>query len=127
MKKHTLRIFTRLAALCVLLTCFSIPARAGYFDEVYACDDMYYDTLYGCRGILGYPYDPTESQCRYNSGDAFVTCLDSIFTPMPQMNFCAEANWARNNCNAQYSPSQGLEYWSAYSACIEASGISQCE
>jgi hypothetical protein len=127
MKKQTLKIFMRLATLCILLTCFSIPARAGYFDEVYACDDIYYDTLYDCRSNILYPYDPTESQCRYNSGDSFVTCLNAIFTPMPQMDLCGAARAARDNCNAQYLPSQGLEYWAAYSACIEASGINQCE
>ena len=126
MQKHPLGATARIIAVFAVLACSVVPARAGYFDDVYACDDTYYGTLSDCRSGSGYPYSPTESQCRYNAGDSYVSCLNSIFTPMPQMDFCTEARQARDNCNAQYSGS-GLEYWSAYSACIDASGINQCE
>jgi hypothetical protein len=127
MKNRPLGTAARLIALFIVFACSSIPARAGYFDDVYACDDNYYGTLGDCRSNIFYPYDPTESQCRYNSGDSYVSCLNAISTPMPQLDFCAAARAARDNCNAQYPPSEGLENWSAYSACRDASGIDQCE
>jgi hypothetical protein len=64
MKKQPLGVAARLIALLVVLACSGVPARAGYFDDVYACDDTYYVTLDDCRSGPGYPYTPTESQCR---------------------------------------------------------------
>lgn len=127
MSRRFFRVTAHLGAFCILLACFSVPARASYFDQVYACDDNYYGTLGDCRSNLSYPFDPTESQCRYNAGDSYVTCLNAISEPMPELDFCAQARAARDNCNAQYGPNSDLNDWDAYSACIDASGIWQCE
>lgn len=127
MKRRSFRITSRLAALCVLLACFSIQARASYFDQFYACDNSYFGTLGDCRSNFSYPYNPTESQCRYNSGDSWLSCINGIQEPMPQLDFCDQARAARDNCNLQYGGASELQDWDTYMQCRTASGIDQCE
>jgi len=127
MLRRLLRITTQLAVTGTLVACFCIPARASYFDQVYACDDSYFGTLGDCRSNIFYPYDPTESQCRYNAGSSYVDCLNAIEEPMPELDFCAQARAANDNCILQYGPDSGNEDFDALMECRNASGIDQCQ
>ena len=127
MKKSSFRITGRLATLCVVLACFSVSARASYFDDFYACDTTYFSTLGDCRDTPGYPFSPDEGQCRFNSGDAWMTCINGIQEPMPQLDFCDQARAARDNCNLQYGGGSSEPDWDTYMQCRAASGIDQCE
>jgi hypothetical protein len=126
--KRRLRIMARLVALVTLVTCVgSVTARAGYFDDFYACDDGYYDTLGDCRSNPSYPYDPDESQCRYNSASSFSDCLNAIPEPTYEPDFCAQARAARDYCTSQYGTEGADPDFDAFSECWAASGIDQCE
>lgn len=131
MKNPLVRLTARLMILSALLATFGATAGKArylsYFESVFACDDNYTNTLGTCRSNIGYPYDPTESECRYEAGSSYSTCLNTIEEPMPQMNFCSQARAARDNCVNTYGPSSYLDDWDAYTSCIAASGINQCE
>ncbi|HEX8283962.1 MAG TPA: hypothetical protein VF588_11435 [Pyrinomonadaceae bacterium] len=127
MQKLSLGVAVRLTAIFVILACSAAPARASYFDDFYACDNSYFGTLGDCRSNIFYPYDPTESQCRYNSGSSWMDCLNGIQEPMPQLDFCAQARAARDNCNLQYGGGSEEPDWDTYMQCRTASGIDQCE
>ncbi len=125
MQKRPLRAAARLATVLAVLACSVVPARAGYFDDFYACDATYFNTLGDCRNQPTYPTNPDEGQCRFNSGDAYVTCLDSIiWGPMPQLDFCDQARAARDNCYFNYQLDGDFDTWSV---CWNATGISSCE
>lgn len=126
--KRFIRTTTRLAALFTLVMCVgSVNAYAGYFDDFYACDDTYYNTLDDCRSDPSYPFNPDESQCRYNAGDSYSDCLDAIPEPGYEPDFCAQARAARDYCVSQYGPEGADPDFDAFSECWAASGIDQCE
>ena len=136
MLKSLLRIIVRLGATAVLVTCFDIPTRAGYFDQIYACNDnpynlfdttTYFGTLRDCRYNVFYPYEPTESQCRYNAGNSYLSCLNAIQEPMPELDFCDNANLVFQDCITQYGPNSGNEDLGAMMSCRNASGIDLCQ
>lgn len=132
MPKQYLRVAARLAVLCALLYTYNIVVVQAwndydYFDAVYACDNNYFNTLGDCRSTPTYPYDPDESQCRYNAGDSFSTCLSGIPSPTYELDFCAMARAARDNCVLQYGPDSGNQDLGAMMECRSASGIDTCE
>ncbi|HMG73056.1 MAG TPA: hypothetical protein VK582_06100 [Pyrinomonadaceae bacterium] len=128
MIKRLFLITTRLATISILVVCFfSVPARASYFDDVYACDGNYWGSLYGCRDNPFYPYNPTEGDCRYGAGNSYLGCLNAIPTPSIEPDFCDNARALLDSCINQYSQECGNGDLSAYMDCRNASGIDHCQ
>lgn len=132
MKKTLLPIAARLTVLSVLLVLFATVAADAdsqiYFDGFYACDAGYYPNLQDCRGSINYPNNPTESQCRYNAGSTWQSCISSLYPSSPEEpDFCANARQARDHCIGQYGPNGADPDMMAYMTCYNGSGISQCE
>lgn len=127
MLKPLLRIAMRLGASGVLLACFSIPTRAGYFDDVYTCKSFYYGALYGCRNSSNYPFDPTESDCKFQGWGLYSSCLFGLSLPPMEPDFCANANLAFQYCLIDFGPNSGNEDLSAMMSCRTASGIDLCQ
>ena len=136
MQKQSLRVAARLVVLCALLSAVVIGnsvvhsvawGDADYFNALYSCDDNYHGTLGDCRANPSYPTNPDESQCRYNAGSSYFDCVNDIPGPAFEMDFCANARAARDNCIAQYGPGGVEEDFGAQAECINASGIGQCE
>jgi len=98
-----------------------------YFNAAYACDGDYFGTLGDCRANPSYPYNPDESQCRYNAGSSYVDCLSAIPSPSYEPDFCAMARAANDNCILQYGPDSGNTDLGAMMSCRSASGIDQCQ
>ncbi len=138
MNKQFLNVATRLALLCTLLATFAVigvvPAAdsatwtdAAYFNALHSCDPTYHGTLDNCRANPSYPINPDENQCRYNAGNSYFGCVLAIPAPAFEMDFCAGAMAARDNCVLQYGL-EGIEPdFGAYSECINASGIGMCQ
>jgi hypothetical protein len=123
---------SRLVLLCVLLSTLSVVAHAwndfDYFNAVYSCDtNSYFGTLYPCRALPFYPITPSEGDCRYNSGNNFLSCLNAIPSPVFELDFCAMARDANANCIATYGPDSGNTDMGALMNCRTASGIDQCQ
>jgi hypothetical protein len=132
MQKQFFRVMSRIVLLCVLLSTLSIVVVHAwndydYFDAVYACDDNYFDTLDACRQLPFYPISPDEGDCRYSSGNNFVSCLNGIPSPAFELDFCAMARAANDSCIATYGPDSGNTDLGAMMDCRTASGIDQCQ
>jgi hypothetical protein len=137
MNRHSLRVATRLVVLCTLVLTFSFVRDSvahsvawddtGYFNALYACDGNCHGTLDDCRANPSYPTNPDENQCRYNAGSSYFDCVSGIPAPSFEMDFCANARAARDNCNWQYGPEGANPDFGAHAECVNASGISQCE
>ena len=132
MKKDLFSIVARLTVLSVMLVLLAtIPVNADsqiYFDGFYACDAGYYPDVVNCRGTSGYPNNPTESQCRYNAGTSWQSCLSALYpSSAEEPDFCANARQARDHCIGQYGPDGADPDMMAYMTCYNGSGISQCE
>lgn len=98
-----------------------------YFNAVYNCDGNYFGTLYDCRNLPFYPWDPDEGDCRYAAGNNFVECLNAIPSPAYELDFCAAARAANDNCILTYGPDSGNTDLGAMMSCRSASGIDQCQ
>ena len=139
MNESLLRTGVRLIVLCALIAAVSLSRAdivaystavwddSDYFDAVYACDANYYGTLNDCRSDPFYPFDPDESQCRFNAGDSYTGCLSGIQGPTYDIDFCAMARAARDNCNSQYGPEGNTPDPNAWGTCRSASGVDRCE
>ncbi|HEY6216843.1 MAG TPA: hypothetical protein VIW74_09250 [Pyrinomonadaceae bacterium] len=128
MKKRIPKAASRYLILFALAVAFSVVvAHASdetYFNALFACDSNYFSALDDCRATPGFPNNPDEPQCRYNAGDAYVSCLSGIGTPSYELDFCANARAARDNCVNTYLLDND---WDTYYSCWNASGVSQCE
>lgn len=128
MLKSLLRITMRLGTIGVLLACFGIPARAGYFDEVYACSgSSYVAPLYACRNSFDYPWGPTEDDCKFQAWGLYSTCLFGLQFPSMEPDFCDNANMVFQDCITQFGPNSGNEDLGAMLSCRTASGIDLCQ
>ena len=128
MKKRIPKVATRYLILFALaVVCSVVVAHASdetYFNGLIACDTNYFTALSDCRATPGYPFNPDESQCRYEAGNAYLGCLSGIGNPSYELNFCAGARAARDNCVNTYLLDND---WDTYVSCWNASGVSQCE
>ena len=127
MLRRLFRLTTQLAATGILVACFSIPARAEYYEEIFSCNSSYFDTLFDCRSNPLYPSNPDENQCRYNSGSAYVDCLNAVQDVRPEYDFCTDARQANDDCISLYGPNSGNEDLGALMTCRSASGIDECQ
>jgi len=139
MNNRLLRASVRLVVFCAFIATISLNRGdfvaysttswddSDYFDAVYACDGNYYGTLSDCRSNPSYPFNPDESQCRFNAGSSYYDCVSGIPSPTYELDFCAMARAARDNCNSQYGPEGNTPDPSAWGSCRSASGVDQCE
>lgn len=131
-KQHLLRVGVCLVALCALLYTPKVPvvyawSDADYFNAVVGCDSTYSGTLSECRAFPFYPFEPTETQCRFAAGNEYSGCLYGIPPPAYEPDFCDGARATYYNCTAEYGPGSGNEDLGAVMNCRVASGIDLCE
>lgn len=142
------RIIFLLSSVLMMAVLLITPgARAESISEILGryntCDGNYnYDMTHSPDSLAGdcrFSYFPIQcflapdeeacvesyrAACIQSAGSNYVSCVGAIGPHRDQINFCAHANEIKNQCIALYS---GLEDFEAFAACMDSSGIYQCE
>ena len=144
MKRVILMVSLILTAASLLIpprthaeTLSQIIARYDSCDGNYNYDMTHYpDELAGdCR----FQYEPWQCEfapdpesciesyrttCQQTAFSNYTSCVGAIGPHRDSINFCAHAYEIADQCSSYYP---NFEDYEAYSACVDSSGISQCE
>lgn len=138
-----------MVSLVLMAAALLIPpgTRAESISEILsrynACDDNYdYDMTHypdQWAGDCRFEYEPWQcyfdpdpesciesyrATCQQTAFSNYTSCVGAIGPHRDAINFCAHAYEIANQCEAFYP---GFEDYEAYSACVDSSGIWQCE
>jgi hypothetical protein len=125
----------RLVLAIVVVVSLAVQVKAiseVTFEEAFG---MWVDCVYDwwdCTSACGSPgSNPNYELCRSACNNQEWSCTSAIGWPMPQMDFCQNAQERANQCNSQYwscgGPAAEIDCYTPYDECLSASGIHICQ